>query len=81
MSENLEVLIKSAEEIGNLRERAKILGFIRGQIILFEKKIMDLTWALDDVNKDREEVEQEIKYAEVAKITLQTLLKTIEVKL
>lgn len=41
MSENLEVLIKSAEEIGNLRERAKILGFIRGQIILFEKKIMD----------------------------------------
>lgn len=81
MSDNLENLMKSAEEIGHLRERHKICGFIRGQIVIFEQKIQELNWALDDVNKDKDKTLQDIHDVKIAKIALNTLLKTIEEKL
>lgn len=81
MNNELDLIAKSSEEIGALRMQHKICGFIRSQILIFEQKIMDLNWQLNDVNKDKDEVLQEIHDIEIAKIALNTLLKTIEEKL
>lgn len=81
MNSELDLIAKSSEEIGALRMQHKICGFIRSQILIFEQKIMNLNWQLNDVNRDKNEVLQELRDENVAKITLQTLLKTIEEKL
>lgn len=81
MNNELDLIAKSSEEIGTLRMQHKICGFIRSQILIFEQKIMDLNWQLNDVNKDKDEVLQELRDVEIAKIALNTLLKTIEEKL
>ena len=81
MNNELDLIAKSSEEIGALRMQHKICGFIRSQILIFEQKIQELNWALDDVNKDKDKTLQDIYDVEIAKIALQTLLKTIEEKL
>ena len=81
MNSELDLIAKSSEEIGALRMQHKICGFIRSQILIFEQKIMNLNWQLNDVNRDKNEVLQEIHDIEIAKIALNTLLKTIEEKL